>query len=179
PPIVDFEVAAVDVSETTEPRQKISVTNTGQDDLVLSNIAIQGADAGVFSVVSPSDGTVTVGSRETTIIEVAFSPDTRGVFRAQITLESNAENLDSAALELVGPAVATKAGVGFPDIAAIDDPVTVFEGTTFGKVVDSNRAKGGPLENRYRIRTEWRQLPTWSRGDAARGIVCDEWRSRL
>lgn len=149
PPILDFAVAAVDVSGTSTA--SVSITNIGQDPLEFSNIAVAGADASVFTVTNPASGAVTVNSRATTLIEVEFAPTARGVFRAQLTLDSNASNLSNAAVELVGPAVATKSGVAFPDIEPIQDTVSPFEGTDFALVGLYNLGRASVIITDYEV----------------------------
>ncbi len=149
PPVLDFEVAAVDVSATSTA--SVSVTNIGQDPLELSNITVTGGDAGLFTVVEPASGSVTVASRATSLIEIEFAPTARGVFRAQLALDSNASNLSSATIELVGPAVSTTSGVGFPDLEPIDDPVTPFEGTDFALVGLYNLGRASVVITGYEL----------------------------
>ncbi|MEM6533573.1 MAG: choice-of-anchor D domain-containing protein [Myxococcota bacterium] len=124
PVIVNFPVTRNGQTST----QSVTLTNGGQNALDVSDVTITGPDADAFTLAEGTTVPLSIDSRGAASIEIDFAASTTDgdIRRAQLTIESNAENFASTTLELVGPAI-PEAGSGAvlgPRIAATDDPVT-------------------------------------------------------
>ncbi|MDX1532478.1 MAG: choice-of-anchor D domain-containing protein, partial [Rhodothermales bacterium] len=98
-----FGTVAVGASKT----QAITVTNTGGADLTVSDVAIGGEDADVFSLAGGSPTSFTLAPSATQDLSVRFSPVTAGARDAVLVLTSDAANAPSLELLLEGEAEST------------------------------------------------------------------------
>lgn len=77
----------------------ITVKNSGEQDLVISNISLSGADAGLFS---ETGSTVTISPKKTYTFTISFNPLSVSTFSASITIDSNDPNTASYSIGLSG-----------------------------------------------------------------------------
>lgn len=104
---------------TISPAQSITVSNTGNTNLVVSGITLTG-DAGQFTIVSNACGTVTPGG--SCNIDVAFAPTTTGGKSAAVVIAHNAAG---------SPSIVTLGGTGVA--APVAGPtITLPANTNFG-----------------------------------------------
>lgn len=83
-PTVDF--GTLQPSGTAS--QTIVIGNDGTADLNISALTLTGTDAGLFTVTSPTPGTITPGSSDNVTVEFTGSP-TDGTFSAALEITSN------------------------------------------------------------------------------------------
>ncbi len=76
------------VTENATGTRAVTVTNTGNADLVLQGASVSGVDAGTFSVTGTTTGTI--APNETQDVTVAFTPPQAGSFAATLDLASSA-----------------------------------------------------------------------------------------
>jgi hypothetical protein len=81
-----------DIDEGAGNEQTISVTNTNNNDLRLTSITIEGPNAGDFSIVSQSPGSV-LSKDATKSIELSFNPFTVGFKGAAIVIKSDLDSI--------------------------------------------------------------------------------------
>jgi hypothetical protein len=73
------------------------IRNDGVQDLVLTNVALAGAD---FTETGPD--LTTLAFHKTTVIEVAFTPTAAQLYAGTLTIDSNAENEARVVIDLSG-----------------------------------------------------------------------------
>jgi Ca2+-binding RTX toxin-like protein len=102
---------------TTSAPLSITVSNTGNTNLVVSGVALSGPNAGQFTIVVNACGTVApAGSCN---IDVAFAPTTVGAKSAQVDITHNAAGspssvtLSGTGVALVGPTISIPANTAF------------------------------------------------------------------
>ena len=108
----------------TETEVDVVLVNGGQQPLEISDLTIQGRDAAFFSFPpdSPNPSPATAISGQAVSVRLQFAPDARGVFLAELLVTSNAENLPSAPIQLVGPGRSNDtAGSAAPYLAVWED----------------------------------------------------------
>lgn len=76
------------------------ITNSGEQNLSITNIEITGDDAGVFEVLNPGNSTIPGGEDHT--ITLRFTPKENTDYTATLVIESNAENTPILELPLLG-----------------------------------------------------------------------------
>ncbi|PJZ27221.1 beta-glycosidase [Leptospira hartskeerlii] len=77
----------------------ITVKNSGDQDLIISNISLSGTDAGSFG---ENGSSVTVSPKKTYTFTISFNPPSVSTFSASISIDSNDPNIASYALGLSG-----------------------------------------------------------------------------
>ncbi|MGJ4787368.1 choice-of-anchor D domain-containing protein [Leptospira koniambonensis] len=77
----------------------IKIKNIGVQDLVISNISLSGADAGLFS---ENGSAITIFPKKTYTFTISFSPLSVSTFSASISIDSNDPNIASYAIGLSG-----------------------------------------------------------------------------
>ncbi|MEI1277510.1 choice-of-anchor D domain-containing protein [Leptospira venezuelensis] len=77
----------------------ILVKNIGDQDLVISNISLSGADAVRFSQTGSA---VTISPKKTYTFTISFNPDSVSTFSASISIDSNDPNIASYSIGLSG-----------------------------------------------------------------------------
>jgi hypothetical protein len=95
---------------TTGTTQSITLTNSGQAPLNISNIALSGANASVFSQSSTCGTSVAVGASCT--LSVTFTPTAVGTFTANLVLTDNAPDSPQT-VSLTGMGVAQAPAISF------------------------------------------------------------------
>jgi spore germination protein YaaH len=89
--VQSVEFKAVTIQSTSE--QTITLTNTGNAELLISDIAILGSDANVYSIIEgkPSSTPISVAPNETTTFKVQFAPiEVKTYNNATLSVVSNA-----------------------------------------------------------------------------------------
>lgn len=107
---------------TTDTDITFDIENIGSADLDITSLALSGANAGDFSIVSPATPfTVTTGNIQT--VTVRFTPSANGTRTATLTIDSNDANEGTCTVLLTGvgftpaPEITVEGNVGaFPDI---------------------------------------------------------------
>ncbi len=79
---------ADEVGQMPSP-ESVEITSTGQADLELGELTIDGSDAGQFDVLSDDCSQATLPTDESCSIEIQFLADAEGVFEAQLNIPSN------------------------------------------------------------------------------------------
>jgi Collagen triple helix repeat (20 copies)/Kelch motif len=92
--------------------QFVSVSSTGNLPLLLSGVAVTGADAGAFKVEQNTCIGVGLTFRQSCAVVVAFTPPSVGTFSATLTLEDN-ESTPSV-IQLAGTGVMASSGPAGP-----------------------------------------------------------------
>ncbi|EIE02779.1 hypothetical protein LEP1GSC185_1400 [Leptospira licerasiae serovar Varillal str. VAR 010] len=77
----------------------ITVKNSGEQDLVISNISLGGADAGSFS---ENGSSVTISPKKTYSFTISFGPLSVATFSASVSIDSNDPNIASYSIGLAG-----------------------------------------------------------------------------
>ncbi|TGM97714.1 choice-of-anchor D domain-containing protein [Leptospira dzoumogneensis] len=77
----------------------ITVKNSGDQDLVISNISLSGTDAALFSETGSG---VTISPKKTYTFTISFSPPSASTFSASISIDSNDPNIASYSIGLSG-----------------------------------------------------------------------------
>lgn len=108
--------------------ENVVFVNGGRETLHIDRIGVAGDAGGVFSVGDVVPDSREIESRGALSVAVAFAPTERGVTRATMVIESNAENFPMLELELLGPGAANPPDQ--PDIAAVEETVTLPAGQT-------------------------------------------------
>ncbi|MDO8490022.1 MAG: choice-of-anchor D domain-containing protein [bacterium] len=107
------DVGFEDAEVSTHREYVVTISNVGDRDLVLDGVApfanISGADASQFSIDSKLPGILKQGERAT--IGVSFTPTTKGVKRATLTIKSNDRDTSVFNLILQGRATASELSV--------------------------------------------------------------------
>lgn len=95
----------------------LAFANGGREDLLFSAIDLDGADAAAFTIEEITPASQRVASGETLSVHITVQPTGRGVFFADLTLASNAENAPTLTVPFVAPA-STAPTPAAADIAA-------------------------------------------------------------
>ncbi|TGK37952.1 choice-of-anchor D domain-containing protein [Leptospira andrefontaineae] len=77
----------------------ITVKNSGDQDLVISNISLSGPNAVLFS---QTGSPVTISSKKTYTFTISFSPGSVATFSASLSIDSNDPNIASYTIGLAG-----------------------------------------------------------------------------
>lgn len=101
------------------------VTNTGDIEITVDSLAVTGADASAFSVVS-GDAPFTVPARSTAAVELRFSPDRIGPFAARVEIFSAIDTL-----------TAQLRGEGVAPLLAIETEIVDFGAVEIGDQKDT------------------------------------------
>lgn len=88
----------------------VTVTNDGNETLVLTNASLGGSDAGAFAVVT-GDG-IRVPPGESRTVSVAFAPETTGSASATLSLETNDPDEGTRTVSLSGTGADADIGAG-------------------------------------------------------------------
>ncbi len=122
---------------TASNPQTISVTNSGNFDLVIpaGGLTVGGADAGQFTLVSPTTLPLTIAPGNSADIQIAFAPSTNGVMVATLNIQSNDPDTPTLTIQLRGLGHTAFQGNGEPPLRQILDlfeiPIDVgFTGLT-------------------------------------------------
>ncbi|MFA7627219.1 MAG: choice-of-anchor D domain-containing protein, partial [Candidatus Kapaibacterium sp.] len=122
----------------------VVITNSGDENLNISEIAITGDDNGYFSIVSGADVTsITPGNSST--IKVRFAPTSGGNFTAALNVMSNGANEQSSTVNLSGignPAGSVAYGTtpnGMLSMSMTPNPVSA--NSRFNYTITGNGAK--------------------------------------
>ena len=83
---LDFQ--AVALGETSAVKQLV-ITNSGDQNLTLGSLSLDGPDAALFSVVSDNCSDQTIGASGQCQVTVQFAPDTDGLKHAALVVPSN------------------------------------------------------------------------------------------
>ncbi len=86
---VDFATVSVDGTGDERGRERVTLSNAGDELLEINSVSLSDP-AGVFSVDGADSG-VTLGPAESLELVVTFDPETSGVFRAMLSVNSNDE----------------------------------------------------------------------------------------
>ncbi len=113
---------SVNAGSVSSP-QTITVSNTGNVDLLVSGVSVTGVDAASFSATTC--GTVAVGN--TCTINVSFAPATTGAKSAEISIAHNSNNVVTTSTVAVG-------GTGLGPMAAVSQTSLAFGGVNTGIV---------------------------------------------
>jgi Ca2+-binding RTX toxin-like protein len=116
---------SVDTGTTTLP-QVITIGNTGNATLTVSNVAVTGADAGSFTVTPTTCAPIAVGG--TCLVSVSFAPTTSGTKAAAITVTHNSNNLAGSTSSVA------LSGIGLAPTAAVTPAALAFGSVTNGTV---------------------------------------------
>lgn len=105
--------AGIDFGSVSQPGSSaprfLTITNTGNADLILGAITNDGANPGDFNVTAP--GSTTVAPSTSTTISVTFSPTATGVRSAILHLASNDANENPFDITLSGTGVSSDANL--------------------------------------------------------------------
>ncbi len=82
------------LKDTVTPAQVLTLSNTGTADLEIATVALTGADAGEFTIVTPPTTPVTLIPGAEVMIDIAFSPGATavGTFSAAVEIASDDPN---------------------------------------------------------------------------------------
>ena len=108
--------------------QFVSVSSTGNLPLLLSGVAVTGADAGAFKVEQNTCVGVGLTFRQSCAVMVAFTPPSAGTFSATLTLQDN--ETTPSAIQLVGTGVMASSGPAGPTGATGPQGATGVAGAT-------------------------------------------------
>lgn len=127
---------SADVAAGTSSRT-FSVTNAGDGNLVVSSVAISGANAADFSVTASPVGTVAPGGSAS--LTITFDPSAIGVRNATMTI--NSDDADEAAFDFLisgegaaAPEIAVASASGATAIVSGSVLTSTAAGTDFGTV---------------------------------------------
>ena len=93
----------------------VTVTNDGNETLVITNASLGGTDAGAFTVVT-GDG-IRVPPGESRTVSVAFAPETTGPASATLSLETNDPDEKTRTVSLSGTGADADIGADTPSVA--------------------------------------------------------------
>lgn len=107
-PAVDLDPASLSFGEwevgTSGPSRTVTLTNTGDANLEVGEVGLEGDDAGEFSIESEVCAGAGIEAEETCEVEVTFSPSSTGEKNAALTITSDAPDSPHE-LELSGTGV--------------------------------------------------------------------------
>jgi hypothetical protein len=90
-PKISLSTESVDFGQVeTEKTMNVQILNSGNADLVLSDVAISNDADGVFTVTDPTENTIAAG--KSLAVEVKFTPIAGKASTGQLTITSNAGN---------------------------------------------------------------------------------------
>ncbi len=75
---------------TTSNANTVTISNTGTANLIISSMALSGANAGDFSITPNGSSQITVGSSSSTIVSIKFTPSGTGLRTATLAINDNA-----------------------------------------------------------------------------------------
>ena len=116
-------VYSAEVGGAASAQQTLTVTNTGQSELVVGGVALAGTDAGQFTIVT-NNAPATLAAGASFTVDVAFNPasgQTKGIKSAELQVISNASNLATMSVALRGLATTGSGGNNEPSLQRILD----------------------------------------------------------
>ena len=120
--VAPSSVAFGDVPTGQSATSAVTVTNTGDADLVVSGATVPGGAA--FSV-SAGGGAATLAPGASRAVTVAFSPTEPGAYAAMLTVQSDDADEPAVEVALQGAGTAGTAGGAEPDALGFDGPAEV------------------------------------------------------
>lgn len=128
-----------DVTELTNATQTITVTNSGNADLLLGAIGGTNPLEGAFSLVSDTCTGATVAPAGTCTVGVRFAPGSVGSFTDSLDIPSNDADEPSVTVSVTGNGVATPVpNISITDsIAPATDQALPFGNATIGATVNA------------------------------------------
>ncbi len=138
----------VSIGSSSSP-QTITVTNDGNDDLIVGTITITGADALQYAIQNDNVSGQTIAPSANLTLEVVFSPTTAGAKSAALSIPSDDPDdnpvtitlsgigATEAALSITLPYSSMDEGATFTMQVAIIGDITNFDATNYDVVVDT------------------------------------------
>ncbi len=120
-PVNDLQVPFGNVTEMTTAEQIITVSNDGNADLVMGNVAMVDPLAAPFSIISDNCSTQTITPAASCTFTVQFEPTSTGAFNDTLDIPSNDSDEASVTLAVSGTGTATPV----PDVTVTDAIVPV------------------------------------------------------
>ncbi|MBL3528201.1 MAG: choice-of-anchor D domain-containing protein [gamma proteobacterium endosymbiont of Lamellibrachia anaximandri] len=133
-PNADLTVAFGDVTEMTTADQTVTVTNDGNADLLLGNIAQADPLASPFSILNDTCSTQTLTPATSCTLTVRFSPPSTGAFSDSFDIPSDDPDENPVTVNVDGTGI----GLAVPDITVTDSVAPVDDlAIAFGNVTQA------------------------------------------
>jgi uncharacterized protein YggE len=115
-PVNDLQIPFGEITEGSTSNQTVTVTNGGDEDLLLGSIAQSNALAAPFSIVNDNCSGQTVSVSSSCTLTVRFSPASNAVLSDSFDIPSNDSNENPVTISVSG----TGEALPVPDIAVTD-----------------------------------------------------------
>ena len=158
------------VGNPSSPK-KVTVSNHGTADLVISGAALAGTDAADFTAANDTCTGQTLAPAESCSIDVRFAPAHAGDLSASLRIDDNAANApQSVALSGIGVGATSSppaAGGGGSSAGGSNPSATIVRAVPLVQVAGATSARRPPSRSRSRDRCE---VPPEDRDAAARSL---------
>ncbi|RLJ17326.1 hypothetical protein DJ030_14855 [bacterium endosymbiont of Escarpia laminata] len=133
-PITDLTVAFGDITEMTSADQTVTVTNDGNADLILGNIAQTNPLAPPFSILNDNCSAQTLTPAANCSLSLRFSPPSTGAFSNSFDIPSDDPDENPVTVNVDGTGI----GLAVPDITVTDTAAPVDDlAIAFGNVTQA------------------------------------------
>ncbi len=109
-PIISVNKTDIDFRDVVPQSSKVldvDVKNDGLADLEISSITILGNDASAFTLVNAPELPKTLGPGEVLTLTIMFTPSKEGTHNATLRIQSNAQNIPTLNINLIGNGVSS------------------------------------------------------------------------